>query len=149
MKYLTTLLVVTAVHLVAIGGIVFFTTSTTAKAKEIEGDKKALEDSYSYKYVGIDGIVPSKPEASAMPSPTPKVVAIAVPTPTPKPEAIPVPKSESSPNDWPRAKVHVVSKGDTFYGLVKKYNLNAEKFKKVNNIKDPSKIILGKKLIIP
>jgi LysM repeat protein len=137
MKYLTTLLVVTAVHLVAIGGIVFFTTSTTAKAKEIEGDKKALEDSYSYKYVGIDGIVPSKPEASA------------VPTPTPKPEATPVPRSEPSPNDWPRAKVHVVSKGDTFYGLVKKYNLNAEKFKKVNNIKDPSKIILGKKLILP
>jgi LysM repeat protein len=60
-----------------------------------------------------------------------------------------VPRREPSPNDWPRAKVHVVSKGDTFYGLVKKYNLNAEKFKKVNNIKDPSKIILGKKLILP
>lgn len=127
MKYMKTLLVVTAVHLAAIGGIAFFSSSQSAIAKEIEGDKKALENSYSYKYVGMDDIIPPKPQATP----------------------VPTPKQPSSSNDWPQPKTHVVSKGDTFYGLVKKYNLNSDKFKKINNIKDPNKIILGKKLVLP
>lgn len=139
MKYMKTLLVVTAVHLAAIGGIAFFSSSQSAIAKEIEGDKKALENSYSYKYVGMDDIIPPKPQASPVPSPTSKPQATPVPTP----------KQPSSSNDWPQPKTHVVSKGDTFYGLVKKYNLNSDKFKKINNIKDPSKIVLGKKLVLP
>jgi LysM repeat protein len=127
MKYMKTAIVVTAVHLAAIGGIAFFSSSRSVTAKEIEGDKKALENSYSYKYVGMDDIIPAKPQATP----------------------VPTPKQPSSGNDWPKAKVHVVSKGDTFYGLVKKYKLNPDKFKKVNNIKDPNKIVLGKKLVLP
>ena len=52
-------------------------------------------------------------------------------------------------NDWPKPKFHVVTSKDTFYGLVKKYKVDANKFKEINKIKDINVLIDGKKLIIP
>lgn len=52
-------------------------------------------------------------------------------------------------NDWPKPKFHVVTSTDTFYGLVKKYKVDAKKFKEINKIKDINVLIDGKKLIIP
>ena len=52
-------------------------------------------------------------------------------------------------NDWPKPKFHVVTSTDTFYGLVKKYKVDAKKFKEINKIKDINILIDGKKLIIP
>ena len=52
-------------------------------------------------------------------------------------------------NDWPKPKFHVVTSTDTFYGLVKKYKVDAQKFKEINKIKDLNVLIDGKKLIIP
>jgi LysM repeat protein len=51
--------------------------------------------------------------------------------------------------DWPKPKFHVVTSKDTFYGLVKKYKVDAKKFKEINKIKDINVLIDGKKLIIP
>ncbi len=51
--------------------------------------------------------------------------------------------------DWPKPKFHVVTSKDTFYGLVKKYKVDAKKFKEINKIKDINILIDGKKLIIP
>jgi LysM repeat protein len=56
---------------------------------------------------------------------------------------------KKSENDWPKPKFHVVTSNDTFYGLVKKYKVDAQKFKEINKIKDINVLIDGKKLIIP
>jgi len=41
---------------------------------------------------------------------------------------------------------YVVKQGDTFDKILKKYKLNSEKLKKINNIKDPNKIVVGQTL---
>jgi|GEM_PF-6254717 len=58
-------------------------------------------------------------------------------------------EEKKSENDWPKPKFHVVTSTDTFYGLVKKYKVDAKKFKEINKIKDINILIDGKKLIIP
>jgi murein DD-endopeptidase MepM/ murein hydrolase activator NlpD len=45
--------------------------------------------------------------------------------------------------------IHVVGKGDTVYSLSRFYHVTAEDLMKANGISDPSKISVGKKLIIP
>jgi len=45
--------------------------------------------------------------------------------------------------------IHVVGKGDTIYSLSRFYHVTAEELMKANGISDPSKISVGKKLIIP
>jgi len=45
--------------------------------------------------------------------------------------------------------IHVVGKGDTIYSLSRFYHVSAEELMKANGISDPSKISVGKKLIIP
>jgi LysM repeat protein len=84
-------------------------------------------------------------------------------TPTPTPEPAPVieePPPKQTPKDhWPKAKPkivypvkptitkeYVVKKGDTLYAISKKYKLNFERLKQINNIKDPQKIFVGQKL---
>jgi LysM repeat protein len=45
--------------------------------------------------------------------------------------------------------IHVVGKGDTVYSLSRFYHVTAEELMRANGISDPSKISVGKKLIIP
>lgn len=45
--------------------------------------------------------------------------------------------------------VYVIEKGDTLYGLSKKYNIPVSEILAKNNLKDGSKIKTGQKLIIP
>jgi len=45
--------------------------------------------------------------------------------------------------------VHVVGKGDTIYSLSRFYHVTADELMRANGISDPSKITVGKKLIIP
>jgi len=45
--------------------------------------------------------------------------------------------------------IHVVGKGDTIYSLSRFYHVSAEELMRANGISDPSKISVGKKLIIP
>jgi len=45
--------------------------------------------------------------------------------------------------------IHVVGKGDTIYSLSRFYHVTADELMKANGISDPSKITVGKKLIIP
>jgi len=44
---------------------------------------------------------------------------------------------------------YVIKKGDTLYGISKKYNITMDSLKKNNEITDPSKIFPGMTLIIP
>ena len=43
-------------------------------------------------------------------------------------------------------KEYVVKQGDTVYSIAKKYKLNTDRLLKLNNIKDPNKIVVGQKL---
>ena len=117
--------IVLGAHIVL--AVALFGTSTKASAKE--EDKKAL----------------AEPFPSPSPAPTPNVViqepvpkVIAKPSSTP---AVAAPKVQSK-----FTEKYVVKQGDTFDKIVKKYKLNSEKLKKINNIKDPNKIAVGQTL---
>jgi len=45
--------------------------------------------------------------------------------------------------------IHVVGKGDTIYSLSRFYHITADELMRANGISDPSKISVGKKLVIP
>lgn len=141
------LAVVVFLHVAALIGIAYFSFMKTSQA---ESDKKFLTED---KYVGV--------EPAPVPTPTP------VPTPDPSPidqkpikdvwstdkvkqelktypntkKAIPVKQSNSH-----YTKEYIVKRGDTFYGIVRRYKLNADKLKKINNIKNENTIQVGQKL---
>ena len=46
-------------------------------------------------------------------------------------------------------RTHTVRRGDTIYGLSRKYGVNQNTLMRVNGIRDPSKMRLGMKLKIP
>jgi LysM repeat protein/lysophospholipase L1-like esterase len=56
------------------------------------------------------------------------------------------PKKET--NKKPTAKIHVVKKGDTLYGIAAKYKTNVPQIKKINKLKSDS-LQIGQKLTIP
>jgi LysM repeat protein len=125
--------IVLGAHIVL--AVALFGTSTKASAKE--EDKKAL--------------------AEPFPSPTPNLTP--APSPAPTPNVViqePVPKVIAKPSSTPAVAApkvqskftekYVIKQGDTFDKIVKKYKLNSEKLKKINNIKDPNKIVVGQTL---
>lgn len=141
------LAVVVSLHVAAIVGIAYFSFMKTSQA---ESDKKFLAEE---KYVGV--------EPTPVPTPTP------LPTPDPSPidqkplkDAWPNENAKAELKTWPNTKKaipvkqsnsrytkeYVVKQGDTFYGIVRKYKLNADKLKKINNIKNENTIQVGQKL---
>jgi len=45
--------------------------------------------------------------------------------------------------------IHIVGSGETIYSISKFYSVSADELMKVNNINDPSKLNVGRRLIIP
>ena len=45
--------------------------------------------------------------------------------------------------------IHVVTGGDTIYSLSRFYGVNADELMRINSISDPSKLFVGKRLVIP
>jgi LysM repeat protein len=140
----TTFIVVIGIHVAAIAGIAFFSSIKKANAE----DKKFLAEEPVY--VGVDNPTPS-PTPEAIPSPTPEIVKHEQPWPKATPElktypntkkAIPVVKEKVSRY----TKEYVIQSGDTFHSIVRKYKLNPERLKKLNNITNENKIQAGQKL---
>jgi len=91
---------------------------------------------------------PAKPEPTQLVAPKP------VPTPSQMAEKKPEPKVESKPAPKPETKTtgsrnHTMAKGDTLYGLARKYGVSVSAIQKANNITKPESIRDGAKLIIP
>lgn len=91
---------------------------------------------------------PAQPEPSQLVAPKP------VPTPSQMAEKKPEPKVESKPAPKPEPKTtgtrsHTMAKGDTLYGLARKYGVSVSAIQKANNITKPESIRDGAKLIIP
>lgn len=137
--------VVLGIHLVAIFGIAYF-----GSMKKSNADDKKLLDEPMPVYVGVDNPTPT-PTPEATPSPTPEVVKHEQAWPKATPElktypntkkAIPVVNEKVSNY----TKEYVVKNGDTFYSIVRKYKLNPERLKKINNITNENKIQAGQTL---
>ena len=133
--------VVVSLHVAAIVGIAYFSFMKTSQA---ESDKKFLAEE---KYVGVEPTPLPTPDPSPIDQKPPKDVW---PTENVNPElktwpntkkAIPVKQSNSR-----YTKEYVVKQGDTFYGIVRRYKLSADKLKKINNIKNENTIQVGQKL---
>jgi len=145
-KFKTAFWTILGLHVFALAGIAIYSSHSKAQASIVEEDKMFVQP--NAKMVGVE-----YPETKVNPTPTPEQkgeVAKATPTPnaTPKPKVITKIPENINPN-YPNPKYtteYVVKKGDTFHKIVKVYGLNAEKLKKINNIKDENKLILGQKL---
>jgi LysM repeat protein len=128
--------VVCGLHLLAIGGIIFFSSMPKSNAQTIKSDKDFLS---KLPEVGVE-------LAEATPTPTP--------TPLPKvvrelPKEIDpaYPQKPIENKVKPKIKTeYIVQRGDTFYSICNKYKLNKESLKKINGIKDENKIYVGQKL---
>lgn len=108
-------------------------------------------------------IASSKEPVPSLPTPTPTPIAA---TETKNNEPVkqnPIPLEEPSDRITPQqeqlkavtssvgvkpplVKEYIVKSGDTFYKIVKKYKLNPKKLVELNDIKDPSKLVVGQKL---
>ena len=78
---------------------------------------------------------------SARPKPT--IVATPRPKPKPKPKPVVITKPKSKPPIG-----HTIVKGDTLYGLSRKYNISVTAIQRANGLKG-SNLRLGQRLIIP
>jgi LysM repeat protein len=57
----------------------------------------------------------------------------------------PTPPPEEKPAQKP-ARVHAVMRGETLYGISKKYGLSVEELRRLNNLKPNQQIMVGQKL---
>jgi hypothetical protein len=81
--------------------------------------------------------------------PQPTQVAKVTPKPKPKPRPVVKPKPKPKPTKVkPKNIRHVVKKGDTLYGLAKKYGTTVSAIKRANGLSG-STIQTGKSYIIP
>lgn len=135
----TAVAIVVGLHLVALGGI-WFSGSKSHAAELKKSDQEFLKTQPVY--VGVDETKSPETKKETPISPN----ALTKPE-APKQEA----KKESSPTDWPlsKEKIHTLAKGETLYGLSKKYKKSVAMIEKANRIKDATKLSVGQKLIIP
>ncbi len=138
------LVVVVSLHAVALFGLIYF---SSVKSSQAESDKKFLKDVYA----GVEQIPSPSPSPTPVPVPIDKMPEKqSWPTENLKPElktwpntkkAIPVNQKDSH-----YTKEYTIKKGDTFNGIVRKYKLNPDKLKQLNNIKNENSIKVGQKL---
>lgn len=108
----------------------------------------------------VKGTERVEPQIQEVHTPVPKPV-LAVPSPTPiaknvvvKDKIVPNISSETSQTPVNKkivdptnlTKTYIVKEKDTIFSISKKYKLNTQKLLKINNIKDPNKIVVGQKL---
>ena len=89
----------------------------------------------------------------------PAVLDPSVPEPTTRPlppvsSAAPLPRSRYSPPAPTQARVHVVQAKESLYSIARRYYSDEKQWRRVyhanrNRIKDPNRIKVGMKLIIP
>jgi LysM repeat protein len=121
--------VVLGLHVVAVFGIFFFAGTKKTQAAE---DKNFLKSKEAV-YVGIPD--PVATHSSSFPTSRTRVVSY------PKLPSRPI---KSIPEK--QAQTYIISKGDNLYRVSRKFKINFEKLKELNNIKDPNKIYIGQTL---
>lgn len=74
--------------------------------------------------------------------------ATTVPEPPAKPDPKPEPKPDPKP-ETPADIVYIVKKGDTLWAIANKYGTTWQKLAKHNKLKNPNRIYVGQKILIP
>jgi LysM repeat protein len=94
---------------------------------------------------------PSGPVATATPQPTPTPAPTPSPSPSPAPTLAPTPSPSptASVTPSPSPLVHVVKSGETLSAIALRYGVTVAAIQAANGIKDPNKIVVGQKLVIP
>lgn len=97
---------------------------------------------------------PAEPQPQPRPDPEPPMIVRNDPPPRPQVSqssptpAPPKPKPKPQPKPQPKVTYHTVRKGDTLYGLAKRYGTTVGKIQSANGISG-SMIRIGQKLKIP
>ena len=129
--------VVLGLHLAIAGGIGCTTLTARALDNKFTGDPDP------------NNLIPTKePQVASTSIDEPKL------TPTPQPTPQSTPKVEQAakqtvpiqPQRQKYTTEYTIKKGDTINSIAKKYKLNTNRLLKINNIKDPNKIVVGQKL---
>jgi LysM repeat protein len=130
---------VVGLHVLAVLGIVAFSTNSNAQAKQVEEDKKFV--------LANAPIVGVETPPSALPTPAPQEKPAPAPTPAvAKPKFVRMIPQHPTPNYPHLTKEYVVKKGDTFSSIVKRYGLDRARLKSLNGITDENKLLIGQKL---
>lgn len=87
---------------------------------------------------------PAVKNPEAKPTPVVKTVEASAP---PKPAVSEAPKADAKPSA--ADKSYTVAKGDNPYAIAKKLKVSYNELIKANDIKDPTKLQIGQKLIVP
>jgi LysM repeat protein len=97
--------------------------------------------------VESSGSVPARePRVTAVrPEPVSPPPAAAVESAPEKEKAGPAPEKKEAPAG---ARTHVVARGDTLYGIARRYGVSAQKLREVNRLESET-VKLGQKLVIP
>ncbi|CAM3304983.1 bifunctional 2',3'-cyclic-nucleotide 2'-phosphodiesterase/3'-nucleotidase [Paenibacillus lupini] len=108
--------------------------------------KSAAEAVKSLAYVGAtaDGYAEFKLNFAAPATTEPEPPAKPDPRPPVKPDPKPEPKPEA-----PADIAYIVKKGDTLWAIANKYGTTWQKLAKYNKLKNPNRIYVGQKILIP
>ncbi|BDS07461.1 hypothetical protein NT6N_25010 [Oceaniferula spumae] len=98
-------------------------------------------------------VTPQPPVTRPSTRPTPPVGSGVRPTPQPRPTVVSRPKPKPKPvaKTKPKSKppiTHVIKKGDTLYGLSRKYGASVTAIQRANGLKGTN-LSIGKRLLIP
>ncbi|MDA7889939.1 LysM peptidoglycan-binding domain-containing protein [Akkermansiaceae bacterium] len=107
------------------------------------GPNETQQGSRSGPLVAVESTLPSRPAPESEPVLIkPRIRHLETPTPKVAPRAIPVDEPLSG-------KTYLVVKGDSIWGLSKKFGVSEESLMSINGISDPTKLRLGVTLKIP
>jgi len=98
---------------------------------------------------GIVAVATASPTAEASPTALQTAAPTATAEPTVEPTPTPAPTAEPTPTPTPKPIVHVVKPGEYLTMIAAKYGVTVKAIQELNGIKDPNKISVGQKLIIP
>lgn len=135
---------VLGVHVVL--AAVIFGTTQSVSAKE--ADKKFLAEQTAAEPTPSPAPVVPTPEVKDANANLNTTVQEPVPAPIKEPPTSKL-KTETKITQASAKKYttsYVVKQGDTITSIAKKFKLNSEKLQKINNIKDPNKIVVGQTL---
>ncbi len=102
----------------------------------------------------VAAITPATPQPAARPAgprPNPPVGGTATPSPRPSAAVASLPKSRPSVKAKPKRKPpvrHTISKGDTLWGISRRYNTSVTAIQRANGLKG-THLKIGRRLLIP
>ncbi|MFH1123427.1 MAG: LysM peptidoglycan-binding domain-containing protein [Pseudomonadota bacterium] len=119
--------------------------SMATKAGSLEGQIKALTESLA-KLESSDKSI--KEQLDKLDQRIEKLSEKATPAVAKKEVPVVSKKETSSPGPQAKGRYHDVNRGETLYGIAKKYALSVDQLRRMNNLKESQAIYPGQKLLV-